>query len=276
MRKLTLLVAVAFVVAFPRSAAPADPLTSAPVPAPVIFVTWGGCDYTFWIGGWVRLSDPTPSPSPPLIYIPPYISSQFKFETPPTMTLDTNDPPTLTLDTDKPDPNDKPPDPPKPPDPGSDVVPVVGDLGGPADGSTPKNPPAQGDNNIGMNFNGSEPGQTVAIAGPEHQIPWSGPGKLDGGYASGFAGCTTGPDRTCSFKIAPSELGTYNFGKFKPASMTLSLAHYPAAPPAGEDACRSKQRSARNGTRARSAPDNAHRIIGDELPVAFIRLRDAR
>lgn len=122
-------------------------------------------------------------------------------------------------------------------------MPVVGDLGGPPNDSQKKTPSP--DDTIGLRYTGSEPGQTLALMSPEHMLPWSSPVKLDGGYDLGFAGCTTGLDNTCTASLHRSELASYGFGKLglSNAYTTLNFKafKYPAAPPLGDDACRSKQ-----------------------------------
>jgi hypothetical protein len=303
MRALTLSVSVAFVLVagLPAIAAnlgpPPEPYDGPPL---IIGSTWGSCEYTNWwrVGDdWLKeYSNPltgkpltggsqvddfwtpldawkavgsTADPAPPL-YVGPFISGQLGPST--TMTLDTgNPPPVMTLDTDNP---------PKPPDPGPAVVPLVGDLQ-PAPAPENKKPDPANDT-IGVRVTGSEPGQTYAFLGPERAVPWSGPGKLDGGYDIGFAGCTTKFDNTCNFTLARNQLSTYGLGKLAQAGpgqiFNLVASNYPAAPAEGDDACRSKQWSIGRGSHAMpDAPATRERIPGgSELPVAFIRVRNAR
>jgi hypothetical protein len=312
MRTLTVSVSIAFILA---SGLPAIAANFGPAPQPydgpplIIGSTWGSCEYIDWgqVGddwlkgyfsnpltgkpftggsqidfGWITLpgwkADPTPPPAP--LYGGPFISGQLGPST--TMTLNTGDPPpVMTLDTDNPS-NTKPPDPPKPPDPGPDVVPVVGDLGGPVQEEKGPKPLDPTKDTIGMHVTGSEPGQTIAFLGPERAMPWSGPGKLDGGYDIGFAGCTTRLDNTCTFTVARNQLSTYGLGKLAQAGpgqiFNLVASNYPAAPAEGGDACRSKQWSVgRSGHAMPDASATRERIPGgSELPVAFIRIRNAR
>jgi hypothetical protein len=199
------------------------------------------------------------------------------------MTLET-DPPVMTLNTDDPPdksgnkPPDAPKDPPKPDTGGTDVVPVVGDLGGGGTTDAPAPKPDTSDAPIGVRITGTDSGQTFAFLGPEHALPGSGPAKLDGGFSANFAGCTTGIDKTCGFTVAHNQLGAYGLGRLGLAGshpiLNLVLSGNLATSPSSDDACRSKQQS---GGRETVAMARAFAIrTPTELPVTSIRVRGIR
>ena len=268
MRGLALFISVAFAVAGYRPAIAADPVD--PPVSGWIFSSWGDddyCDYFSWKAfvytdpitgkpatfgfGWHPWGISQINPQVPIYTGPIFIGLETGGSPGPatTMTLNTDDPPSTppTMTGDPPGQSNKPPDPPKAPDPGTDVVPVVGDLGGPV--TSPDAPPPKPDPSgapIGIRVTGSDSGQTYAFRGPEHAVPGSGPGKLDGGHDVGFAGCTTGADKTCGFTVAHNQLSGYGLATFSQAGahqmLNLVASGYPTAP-ASDDACRSKQRS---------------------------------
>ncbi|QPF91073.1 hypothetical protein [Bradyrhizobium commune] len=293
MRKFAWSIFPALLAAQTQIATAADPVSA---PPPQISTSWDGCGYTTWVGYtgglsgfgglspyshiWIQYDfsrfdpQPDPSPTPAPLYTGPYILLQPSQ----TMTLNTDDPaqntpPTMTLNTD--DPPAQGNNTPKPPDDGTDVVPVVGDLGGPPSDSGKKTPPP--DDTIGLHYTGSESGQTFALMSPEHMLPWSSPVKLDGGYDLAFPGCTTGLDNTCTASLKRSELSSYGFGKLSLSSayktLDFKVFNYGNAPPIGDDACRSKQVPPVRQARASIEGAGGH---DGEIPSVTIHLRSAR